>query len=81
MQLNLNNIIGTCIWTTNTLYREYTKNISEAKEKGYSVVNMDTSHLYAVKRPLVVPKTPLGVPGILFATWVKSLKALNLEQP
>lgn len=36
------------IWTTNVIYREYEHDVQEAKNKGCHVVNMDTSHLFAV---------------------------------
>lgn len=41
------NIDKECVWTTNALYQEYDEDIKYAVENGCSVVNMDTSHLYA----------------------------------
>jgi uridine phosphorylase len=38
------------VWTTNALYREYQSDVDEVKKYGCSVVNMDTSHLFAACR-------------------------------
>lgn len=40
-------LVGSRSWTTNAFYREYPKDIEIAKTKGCSVINMNTSHLYA----------------------------------
>ena len=36
------------VWTTDALYREYPEKVARWREAGASVVNMDTSHFYAV---------------------------------
>lgn len=46
--LFLKNIYSTRIWTSNVLYREYISDIEGAKSKNCSVVNLETSHFYAV---------------------------------
>lgn len=51
-QLNTNKV---CIWTTNALYREFRSDIIKARNKQCSVVNMDTSHLYAACELLNIP--------------------------
>lgn len=38
---------GQSVWTTNALYREYVADVAQARDMGCTVVNMDTSHLYA----------------------------------
>lgn len=48
-------------WTTNVLYREYTKDIEKVLLEGCSVVNMETSHFYACAEKL-------GIKAIYFAT-------------
>ncbi len=50
---SLGNATGTVweeysVWCINSLYREYPETIKEMKEKGCSVVNMDTISVYAV---------------------------------
>jgi purine-nucleoside phosphorylase len=52
MKLGLSNVQNVCVWTTNTLYREYSAEIIMALTMGCSVVNMDTSHLYAACKML-----------------------------
>lgn len=48
MKMNLNiTMEPTCVWTTNALYQEYPEDVKRAIGLGCSVVNMDTSHLYA----------------------------------
>lgn len=47
LQLEIDGISNEYIWTTNALYREYHDDIKNAIKLGCSVVNMDTSHLYA----------------------------------
>lgn len=55
MKLNLDIIQNVCVWTTNALYREYSCDIRFVLEMGCSVVNMDTSHLYAACKMLDIP--------------------------
>ncbi len=38
------------IWTTDALYREYPERIAAWRHEGAQVVNMDTSHFYAVSK-------------------------------
>ncbi|AGC02339.1 Purine phosphorylase family 1 protein [Acanthamoeba polyphaga moumouvirus] len=54
LDLNID-CVKTCIWTTNALYREYRDDILFAMGKGCTVVNMDTSHLYASCQLLNIP--------------------------
>lgn len=47
LDMNVPNTLPECIWTTNALYQEYDEDVQKALSLGCSVVNMDTSHLYA----------------------------------
>jgi uridine phosphorylase len=38
------------VWTTDAIYREYPEKVAGWREVGADVVNMDTSHFYAVSR-------------------------------
>jgi uridine phosphorylase len=43
-------IRGVTVWTTDALYREYPGKVAAWRKAGADVVNMDTSHFYAVGR-------------------------------
>ncbi len=43
-------IRGVKVWTTDAIYREYPDKVAGWREVGAEVVNMDTSHFYAVSR-------------------------------
>ena len=43
-------IRGVTVWTTDALYREYPGKVAAWRKAGAEVVNMDTSHFYAVGR-------------------------------
>jgi len=43
-------IRGAKVWTTDAIYREYPEKVAGWREAGADVVNMDTSHFYAVSR-------------------------------
>lgn len=54
LQLGIDDISDEYVWTTNALYREYKEDIKHAIDLGCSVVNMDTSHLYAACKMLAI---------------------------
>lgn len=72
-----------CVWTTNALYREYKDDVIYALEMGCSVVNIDTSHLYAVCNCLNIRCRYYAVVSDVIVedtndTWTNDLtKALN----
>lgn len=41
---------GAKVWTTDAIYREYPEKIAAWRNAGAEIVNMDTSHFYAVSR-------------------------------
>lgn len=43
-------IRGAKVWTTDAIYREYPEKVAQWREAGAEVVNMDTSHFYAVSK-------------------------------
>jgi len=43
-------IRGAKVWTTDAIYREYPQKVAGWREVGAEVVNMDTSHFYAVSK-------------------------------
>lgn len=56
-KISTNNIIDikpATIWTHNSLYREYPRDVKRAIENECNVVNMDTAHLFAVCKLLNV---------------------------
>ena len=52
---------GVKIWTTDALYREYPVKIVTWRQAGADLVNMDTSHFYAVSRATGLAAVYLGV--------------------
>ena len=52
LQLKMGGFSQEYVWTTNALYREYKEDVETALKFGCSVVNMDTSHLYAACKML-----------------------------
>lgn len=43
-------IRGVKVWTTDAIYREYSKKVTSWRERGAEIVNMDSSHFYAVSK-------------------------------
>lgn len=49
------------VWTTDAIYREYPAGVAAWRKAGADVVNMDTSHLYAVSRAVGIDAIYLSV--------------------
>ena len=43
-------IRGGKVWTTDAIYREYPEKVKQWRQRGAEIVNMDTSHFYAVSK-------------------------------